>query len=576
MASSLHSRIIVGFFVLSLSFIVLFSTPGVTAKSRSPSHDRNSHVTFECKNVPTDNEHRHHDADANDSNVVSALLPGLDMLLSMVGSGHASLSLRQDWRTQLSTAQASVGFGAVRFHGILDDDMSTFLNGEANMVNVFSSLDYMVNEAHMTPFIELSFMPEELALHPNETIFHYKGIISQPANFTQWGDFIEEFVSLIVSRYGLAEVEQWKFEVWNEPNCGFLAPTDGCCQTCGPFRLYLELYNATARAVKRVSPQLQVGGPATAQTGSLSNFTAFLQSSGAPADFISTHLYPTDTIVPTTRIGFAETVAAAANIAADAGLPLVLSEFNSGLGIGVADTSYSAAFVISQMVLFHNVSNVDTLSFWTFSDIFEEQGFLSPPFSDSFGMIDVYGVAKPVFRAFEMMGMLRTTIETGESSTLLLVQSEGTIDTVVVSTQTGTASDATAPGTRSAVSSSAQQTKAAAAATSRSLITAIVTNFDGHGTRINTTDVTLRFSNLTNPSGVLLSPITQDSANPILTWQSLGSPVYPTPFQVQEMQAASQINTTTTVVVAGAQPGVYTLDLVLAPYDTVMETFQCG
>lgn len=142
-------------------------------------------------------------------------LIALDPLLDCVGSGHALLSLRRDYQAQLAETQKQVGFRQVRFHGILDDDMSTYLNGEANMFNVFESYDNILNQG-MRPIVELSFMPEDLALNSSETVFHYKGGTSAPANWTQWSIFIQQFASLLVQRYGIDEVAQWKFEVWNE------------------------------------------------------------------------------------------------------------------------------------------------------------------------------------------------------------------------------------------------------------------------------------------------------------------------------------------------------------------------
>jgi xylan 1,4-beta-xylosidase len=44
-----------------------------------------------------------------------------------VGSGHATLALRADWQAQLKQCRKDLGFRHVRFHGILDDDMGTFL-----------------------------------------------------------------------------------------------------------------------------------------------------------------------------------------------------------------------------------------------------------------------------------------------------------------------------------------------------------------------------------------------------------------------------------------------------------------
>lgn len=91
-------------------------------------------------------------------------------------------------------------------------------------------------------------------------------------------------VSHLVERYGEEEVASWYFEVWNEL-WGMPFPHP-----------YVDLYNASARAVKDVNEKLRVGGPATMQTQFVPEFIAACanKSSPMPVDFISTHFYPTD------------------------------------------------------------------------------------------------------------------------------------------------------------------------------------------------------------------------------------------------------------------------------------------
>ncbi len=76
----------------------------------------------------------------------------------------------------------------------------------------------------------------------------------------------------------------WYFEVWNEPNIDFWA---------GVPRLesYEELYDHTARALKRASPRVRVGGPATSAAAWIPEFLAHTKSEGVPVDFVSTHGY---------------------------------------------------------------------------------------------------------------------------------------------------------------------------------------------------------------------------------------------------------------------------------------------
>jgi xylan 1,4-beta-xylosidase len=207
-----------------------------------------------------------------------------------VGSGHALLGLRSDWRQHLAAARSDLGVQYIRFHGILDDDMSVVRDDGSgySFFNTDSVLDYVLSLG-MRPVVELSFMPRALAARPNETIFHYNGITSPPANWQKFSDLIVAFVSHHVTRYGLAEVQQWYYEVWNEPNCGFWTGTK---------EEYFHLYQVTVLAVKSVNKSLRVGGPATCQLDWIPEFIEFAKSAALPLDFVSSHLYPTDPLVP--------------------------------------------------------------------------------------------------------------------------------------------------------------------------------------------------------------------------------------------------------------------------------------
>ena len=57
----------------------------------------------------------------------------------------------------------------------------------------------------------------------------------------------------------------------------------------------MDLYNASARAVKAVHPSLRVGGPATAVLSHLDDFVRECEQRQIPLDFVTSHHYPTDT-----------------------------------------------------------------------------------------------------------------------------------------------------------------------------------------------------------------------------------------------------------------------------------------
>ena len=93
-------------------------------------------------------------------------------------------------------------------------------------------------------------MPKKLASKEIIQAFWYKPNVAPPKDWDKWDGLIKEFAEHLIARYGIEEVSQWYFEVWNEPNLDFWGG-DPRQET------YWELYDHTARAIKAVSPKLR-------------------------------------------------------------------------------------------------------------------------------------------------------------------------------------------------------------------------------------------------------------------------------------------------------------------------------
>lgn len=311
-----------------------------------------------------------------------------------VGSGHALLALREDYRAHLEMARRDLGVKFVRFHGIYDDDLSTLLSVDASgkqtysFFNLDSIYDFLLSIG-MKPYVELSFMPEALA--SNSTyVFHYKGNTSPPKDYEKWTDLVTAHIRHTIERYGIDEVRSWYFEVWNEPNLDFWTGTQAD---------YFKLYSYTARAIKQIDSRLRVGGPATAQSQWIPAFKSFVLANNLPLDFISTHEYPTD-VEPLQRDIMKKVFTKAREEASP--FPVIYSEYNSGLFYpGKHDDPYASAFVMYNVQEVQDI--VEFMSYWTFSDIFEEGGFDSLPFHQGFGLMTIHQVPKPAYRAFEIL-----------------------------------------------------------------------------------------------------------------------------------------------------------------------------
>jgi len=323
-----------------------------------------------------------------------------------VGSGHATLALRADWQRQLIRCHTELGFEYVRFHGLLSDDMSTLLGENDKLVYSFFNADQICDfllSIGMRPFVELSFMPTTLSSGA-EIVFHYKANVTPPRDYGQWETLIYTLVQHWVERYGVSEVRNWFFEVWNEPNLlAFWA---------GSQADYFNLYQHTASAIKKVHPELQVGGPATADNAWITDFLKFCEEKKAPVDFISTHHYPTDDfgkpgddtlaqLSSSTRSVLEKEVAKTKARAGDK--PVYYTEWSTSSNPfdELHDRPYAASFITKTVM--EAQGYVNGYSYWTFSDIFEENYFPSLPFHGGFGLLNIYGIPKPAYRAYQLL-----------------------------------------------------------------------------------------------------------------------------------------------------------------------------
>jgi len=177
----------------------------------------------------------------------------------VVGAGRAAEGLRANWVKGLGVVHRECGFKYIRFHGLLQDEMGVYSEDKTgNPVYNFQYVDALYDsilETGMKPFVEFGFMPQAIA-SSSKSVFWWKGNITPPRDYTRWEGLIQALVKHWTTRYGSDEVRQWYFEVWNEPNLDIFWSGDQA--------EYFKLYEVTARAIKSVSADYRVGGPATA------------------------------------------------------------------------------------------------------------------------------------------------------------------------------------------------------------------------------------------------------------------------------------------------------------------------
>ena len=354
----------------------------------------------------------------------------------MFGSGRAILSLRESYRQDLKAVKDITGFRYVRFHAIFHDEVGVYdEDKQGQPVFNFSYVDQIYDALlanSVRPFVELSFMPNRLADKPIIQAFWYKPDVAPPKDWAKWDNLITQFMSHLLDRYGIDEVSQWYFEVWNEPNLDFWGgdPKQGT---------YWTLYDHTARAVKAVNPRLRIGGPATAQAAWVDAFVQHCAANHVPVDFVSSHVYgndlakdvfSTDENIPRDKMVCRAVKKVHDQIAASAvpALPLIWSEFNASYfnEPAVTDASYMGPWLADTIRQCDGL--VEVMSYWTFSDVFEEQGVVKTPFYGGFGLLSEYGIPKPAFNAFKLLHRLgEQRIAIHSDSALLTKKKDGSL-----------------------------------------------------------------------------------------------------------------------------------------------------
>lgn len=344
-----------------------------------------------------------------------------------IGSDFPGTLARPDSQAQLATAVPELGFRYIRFHAVFHDVLKTVQRKGDAIVYDWSGIDALYDDLlakKIKPFVELGFTPEALKTSDN-SIFYWKGNTSHP-KLDGWRDLIDAFSRHLLQRYGAKEVRSWYFEVWNEPNLdGFWEKADQ--------KAYFELYDVTARTLKAVDPALRVGGPSTAGAAWVPEFLAHVAASKAPVDFVTTHTYGVDggfldekgeqdtKLSPNKDAIIGDVLKVRKEIAASAfpTLPLYFTEWSTSYTPrdAVHDSYVSAPYILTKL---KGVAGaVQGMSYWTYTDLFEEPGPPPTPFHGGFGLMNREGIRKPAWFAYKYLNAMRgQALATGDGYSL--------------------------------------------------------------------------------------------------------------------------------------------------------------
>ncbi|MFC3418311.1 helix-turn-helix domain-containing protein [Salinicoccus hispanicus] len=352
--------------------------------------------------------------------------------------GFAPHALRKDFYDQLKQIQDEIGFEYIRFHGIFSDQLLVYNErSDGSYYFKFNHIDSLLDnllEVRLKPFIELGFMPKDLA-STDKKLFSWEAFISPPKDMERWLGLLDAFFRHLINRYGLQEVRTWYFEFWNEPEVEqFWA---------GTRQEFFAFYAESYRCIKAIDPEIKIGGFGIIDFFRsqkwLDDFEAFTHKEEVGVDFFSFHVYNLSTNIPTqsetpqiksddalTKTGIQEIAESGSIMLGDEdnfsaridhiidksrGLPSInkelwITEWNANPDSRdlLHDTCYMGTFITKSVI--ENFEKVKGMGFWTFTDIFDEFRLEQPLFHGGFGLLTYNGIKKAGYHAFLFLSRL--------------------------------------------------------------------------------------------------------------------------------------------------------------------------
>lgn len=338
-----------------------------------------------------------------------------------VGTGRLGLALTKEYLEELSFVQEEIGFKHIRGHGLFSDDVAIYHeyeeNGELKVEYNYTYIDRIFDEymaLNIRPFLELGFMPGKMA-SGTQTIFYWKGNTTPPKDYKLWTDMVIALLKHLRERYG-EQVLEWPIEVWNEPNLpGFWYKAD--------MEEYFKLFKETFLAIKAYDSRFKVGGPAICGVRDAEWIQAFLEfckKEGLNPDSVTRHHYCVEFPENIGHYDYSKLEDSDMRIAnlqstrdiIDSfeefkGKPIHITEFSTSYtpkGV-IHDTNLNAAYLAGQLSRLGEVN--ESYSYWTFGDVFEEQGVPYTPFHGGFGLVAAGCIPKPTFWTFSFYKKLK-------------------------------------------------------------------------------------------------------------------------------------------------------------------------
>ncbi len=328
--------------------------------------------------------------------------------------GVACELLEARMQEQIALAKKALQFTYGRILGIFASEMC-YREGHAGAIASYSHmdnvLDFLVSQK-IRPVISLDNKPRYVMKGINTFVYEKKSemIFKDTAECV---GVLGDFLTHIISRYGIGEVQTWIFDCWWDE---FYENTMGLA---GDFP---DVFDAICKTIRRYIPGARAGGCGLSPSISEEKFRTLLQAwakKKVRPDFISINLFPYSRTDETERIEgkrrrnvdeyYQSEISQCRNILSSVGwedMPLYVSEWNMSLSQRnlFNDTCGKAALMARLMG--HLGDSVDFAAYTWLSDYTGTYIDAKKLLNGGMGLLTADGVPKPAFYALKFMRLL--------------------------------------------------------------------------------------------------------------------------------------------------------------------------
>lgn len=350
--------------------------------------------------------------------------------------GSAKQFLYREIQDMISKTQDEIGYEFVKFHGIFSDEMMVY-NEKMDGTPVFSFtlidkvIDFLLS-VNLRPICQLSFMPIALSKNPERLVDFYHYNTAPPKSMAKWGQLVNAFIMHVIKRYGINEVSQWPFCVWNEP--------DGTTKefSWDNQSLFFDFYKYTYDTAKKACPGICFGTPSLGLSiledkGWAADFFTFCHENGCMPDFINIHFYDntlfasdradrnqfenfsTDDIGksfplsedPYAFMKFINNLKLRLRRYQLKNIPVYLTEWNLTISHRdlINDTCFKACYLAKNLL--ENYDRLEAFGYWCLTDFIEEMPLSSNLFHGGLGMFTHNGIPKAHYNVFRFISCLQ-------------------------------------------------------------------------------------------------------------------------------------------------------------------------